>query len=498
MQPLAGRERYALTDAVAHNLEKNRANGVAPWIGLAPPRPRSLTLLVDGLAAIEVLIAVVTSLVAKLAYLDLYRGIQPNLPYLGLGLLLALILHFVYRQLGLYDEEALRASSVNAPKVVGGLLMSFLLLLGFIYFLKISDFYSRGWVLVWIPLSAVLVSVTRIAVLRYAKRLAAEGLLRRRVAICGAPSMAHQLKEHLGKSCLDVEVVGIYDDKAAVADLDLSIAGGLERLIADARGAAFDQVILTLPALERDRIWNALESLAVLPLDVQLCTEPFALGVPVHGSRTLGGAQVRLLLRRPLSERSALAKCCLDYFVATLALAAVAPLWAMVALAIKLESKGPVLFRQRRIGQNQKVFHVYKFRTMSVMEDGGVVKQAERNDSRVTRIGRLLRRTSMDELPQLINVLKGEMSIVGPRPHAVVHDEEFMRRLDHYSRRHRVKPGITGWAQVNGLRGETRTSEQLTRRMEHDLYYVANWSIWFDLEIMLRTFAILLPGRNAY
>jgi putative colanic acid biosynthesis UDP-glucose lipid carrier transferase len=170
----------------------------------------------------------------------------------------------------------------------------------------------------------------------------------------------------------------------------------------------------------------------------------------------------------------------------------------MVALAIKLESKGPVFFRQRRVGKNLKVFRVYKFRTMSVMEDGGVVKQAERNDSRITRVGRLLRRTSMDELPQLINVLKGEMSIVGPRPHAVVHDDEFMRRLGHYSRRHRVKPGITGWAQVNGLRGETRTNEQLTRRMEHDLYYVANWSIWFDLEIMLRTFVILLRGRNAY
>ena len=146
-----------------------------------------------------------------------------------------------------------------------------------------------------------------------------------------------------------------------------------------------------------------------------------------YDSRTLSGAQVRLLLRRPLSERSALVKCCLDYSVATLALAVVAPLWAMVALAIKLESKGPVFFRQRRIGKNLKVFQVYKFRTMSVMEDGGVVKQAERNDSRITRVGRLLRRTSMDELPQLINVLKGEMSIVGPRPHAVVHDEEFMR-----------------------------------------------------------------------
>ena len=203
------------------------------------------------------------------------------------------------------------------------------------------------------------------------------------------------------------------------------------------------------------------------------------------------------MLRRPLSDRSVLAKCCLDYSVATLTLAAVAPLCGMVALAIKLESKGPVFFKQRQIGKNLKVFQVYKFRTMSVMEDGGVIKQAERHDSRITRVGRLLRRTSMDELPQLINVLKGEMSIVGPRPHAVVHDEEFMRQLEHYSRRHRVKPGITGWAQVNGLRGETRTNEQLTRRMEHDLYYVANWSAWFDLEIMLRTF-LVLAGRGAY
>jgi len=488
---------------VAYNSKQNRADGIAPLTVSARPRSDkdkvlSPALLVDGLAATEVVIAVVTALMAKLVYLDLYRGIHPNLPYLGLGLLLGLLLHIVYRQLGLYDEAGLRASSVDAPRIVGGLLLSFLLLLGFIYFLKISDFYSRGWLLVWIPLCAVVVSVTRIAVLNYAKRLAADGLLGRRVAICGAPTMAHQLKKLLGEACLDVKVVGIYHDKAAGADPDLSIAGGLERLLVHARGAAFDQVILTLPALERDRIWKALESLAVLPLDVHLCTEPFALGVPVHGTRTLGGAQVRLLLRRPLSERSALSKSCLDYFVATLALAALAPLWAMVALVIKLESRGPVFFRQRRIGKNLKVFQVYKFRTMSVMEDGGVVKQAERNDRRVTRVARLLRRTSMDELPQLINVLKGEMSIVGPRPHAVVHDEEFMRRLDHYSRRHRVKPGITGWAQVNGLRGETRTIEQLTNRMEHDLYYVDNWSIWFDLEIMLRTFVILLSGRNAY
>lgn len=506
MQPLARRQVSAPTGAkaAARSLEEEEARQLL--IGAAPVQQEpagwrtSPTLIVDGLAVTEVAIAVVAALVAKLGYLDLLRGFDsPNLPYVGLGLLLGFILHVVYRQFELYDPKVLQATSMGPAKVVGGLLLSFLLLLSLMYLLKISEFYSRGWVLAWVMLSAVMVGAARGVFLRHARRLTTEGRMRRRIAICGDAGMGLQLKEQLGASCPGVDIVAYYDDQAPLATVDpAGDAAGLERLIADARNGAFDQVIVTVPAAERKRIWDAIEALAVLPMDVQLCTEPFALGVPVHGSRALGEVNVHLVLPRPLSERSAVMKRCLDYVVATLALLLFAPLLVLIALAIKLDSRGPVLFRQRRLGQNQKVFQVYKFRTMRVMEDGEVVKQAERNDSRVTRVGRILRSTSMDELPQLLNVLRGEMSIVGPRPHAVVHDQEFMKRLAHYSRRHRVRPGITGWAQVNGLRGETRTAEQLTKRMEHDLYYIDNWSIWLDLEIMLRTFVAVLPGRGAY
>jgi putative colanic acid biosynthesis UDP-glucose lipid carrier transferase len=198
----------------------------------------------------------------------------------------------------------------------------------------------------------------------------------------------------------------------------------------------------------------------------------------------------------PGSESGHIAKRCLDYVLAASGLIALAPLLVLIAIAIKIDSPGPVFFRQRRYGQNNRIFRIFKFRTMKVAEDGPVVVQATREDARVTRVGRFLRGSSLDEIPQLINVLLGDMSIVGPRPHALAHDEDFDTRLDLFSRRRRVRPGITGWAQVNGFRGETRTLESIEGRMQHDLYYIDNWSIWLDLEIVART--ILVFSRKAY
>ena len=169
---------------------------------------------------------------------------------------------------------------------------------------------------------------------------------------------------------------------------------------------------------------------------------------------------------------------------------------SIAAAGWKVVDDGPVFFRQRRYGQNNKIFRIFKFRTMTVTEDGPVVVQATKNDSRVTYIGRFLRGSSLDEVPQLINVLLGDMSIVGPRPHAIAHDEDFDSKLDLFSRRRRVRPGLTGWAQVNGYRGETKTLESIEGRMQHDLYYIDNWSIWLDLEIVART--ILILGKKAY
>jgi putative colanic acid biosynthesis UDP-glucose lipid carrier transferase len=188
----------------------------------------------------------------------------------------------------------------------------------------------------------------------------------------------------------------------------------------------------------------------------------------------------------------------LDIAGALTGLVLLSPLMLIVAVAIKLDSSGPLLFRQARIGFSGRPFRIYKFRTMTVAEDGEVIPQATRNDARVTRLGRLLRRSSIDELPQLFNVLKGEMSLVGPRPHALAHDNQYTRLIANYSFRHHMKPGITGWAQVCGFRGETPTVDLMERRLEHDLWYINNWTIWLDIKTVLLTVVLLMTQDDAY
>jgi undecaprenyl-phosphate galactose phosphotransferase/putative colanic acid biosynthesis UDP-glucose lipid carrier transferase len=204
------------------------------------------------------------------------------------------------------------------------------------------------------------------------------------------------------------------------------------------------------------------------------------------------------LQRAPLSHLELIAKRALDVTFAVLVLALLAPLLAAVSLAIKLDSPGAVIFRQRRKGFNGHEFTIYKFRTMSVLEDGARICQARRNDDRVTPIGRVLRATSIDELPQLFNVLRGDMSVVGPRPHALAHDDEYANLIGQYAFRHHVKPGITGWAQVNGFRGETPELDLMKKRVDFDLWYINHWSVWLDFWITLRTCVELARGRNAY
>jgi putative colanic acid biosynthesis UDP-glucose lipid carrier transferase len=258
----------------------------------------------------------------------------------------------------------------------------------------------------------------------------------------------------------------------------------------------YDTVIIALPAKEKALIQSAVKNLGSYSTELLLCSDLEHHPCPVNGLRTFGNLRMDVINVVPGSESGQIAKRCLDYVLAAAGLIALAPVLMLIAIAIKIDSPGPVFFRQRRYGQNNRIFRIFKFRTMTVTEDGPVVVQATREDARVTRIGRFLRGSSLDEIPQLINVLLGDMSIVGPRPHALAHDEDFDSRLDLFSRRRRVRPGITGWAQVNGFRGETRTLESIEGRMQHDLYYIDNWSIWLDLEIVART--ILVFSRKAY
>jgi exopolysaccharide biosynthesis polyprenyl glycosylphosphotransferase len=217
-----------------------------------------------------------------------------------------------------------------------------------------------------------------------------------------------------------------------------------------------------------------------------------------HAVSSLGSVGLLDVKKKPLADWDPLLKRLEDYGLGALMLIAAAVLFPIIALAIKLDSPGPVLFRQRRRGFNQRVFDVLKFRTMSVLEDGGVVRQCAKGDPRVTRVGSFLRRTSLDELPQLVNVLRGEMSLVGPRPHAVAHDNEFGERSQLYALRHQVKPGLTGLAQVRGFRGATASEESLAGRVEQDVLYVRTWSLWLDMKILAQTFWVVASGRNAH
>jgi exopolysaccharide biosynthesis polyprenyl glycosylphosphotransferase len=239
------------------------------------------------------------------------------------------------------------------------------------------------------------------------------------------------------------------------------------------------------------------ERLQALPIPVLLLPDQHVESIFAQGQK-LGREFTIEIQRAPLSSSELALKRAIDVILASGLLLVLAPLLAIVSLLVRLETRGPIIFRQRRKGFNAREFTIFKFRTMNVLEDGSVIQQARKNDTRVTRVGRVLRATSIDELPQLINVLRGHMSLVGPRPHAIAHDDGYTKLIANYAFRQHMKPGLTGWAQVNGFRGETAQLELMEQRVDCDLWYIKNWSFWLDLRILVLTGFELLRHRNAY
>lgn len=278
----------------------------------------------------------------------------------------------------------------------------------------------------------------------------------------------------------------------AAADLD-----ALKNALQFARQNRIEEIVLAMPWSDIERLDAVRAKLRSVPLPVKLLPDEVVSEL-LDAPRVDFGASIAIEVQRaPLSRFELAQKRSLDIAVASVAVLLLLPLFAMIATAIKLDSRGPVIFRQRRNGFGGREFTIYKFRSMTVMDDGAKVVQAQRNDKRVTRVGRFLRASSLDELPQVLNVLFGQMSIVGPRPHAIAHDDEYSKLISGYAFRHHVKPGITGWAQVQGLRGETAELGLMERRIEMDLWYINNWSVWLDMKIILRTFLEVLR-KEAY
>lgn len=446
-----------------------------------------------ALAVGEFLTIVITALLAKAAYLDYYLNSgSPTFTYALIALCMAGFTFVVYTQMGLYEVDIFSRPEINMGKLVAGLVISLLMVLGLLFALKEVGDLSRGWVFSWLGLIAVSIIMTRLVFGRWVRRWKESGLLLSRTAVIGtndfALSIARRIRTMEGLSSA-VDLYNCHDN-----DGDPRFVGGLRDLESLMNIRPYDRIVIAMPGGEIERIRAAVRSLGTYSTELLLCTDLGELPVVTNGARVLAGSRADVVHLVPLSEKSALLKRSFDLVIASASLLILSPLFALVALAIKLNSPGPVFFRQRRLGQNSTVFTIYKFRSMTVEQDGPIVPQATRNDQRVTGLGRILRATSIDELPQLINVILGQMSLVGPRPHAIAHDKQFDQQFDLFSRRRRVKPGITGWAQINGCRGETRTPEDIRERMEHDLNYIDNWSIWFDLEIIFRTLFVVLRG----
>ena len=474
--------------AVSEAASRGRVKHVAPARRLHAYLP--LLILVDFLAI------VIAGAAAKIIYLDMILATDEWLAkYMIVSVALAATAALFYEQMELYKSDTLSSPILGFGKLWGGLALSFLILLGILFLLKISDGFSRGWMLSWLILSAITVVYGRWQVTRLLKNRIKTGRLRHAVAIYGTEDFIDKIGENYDQACPLSEISGTY----VVPKNEVALnhpSKQLEELRKAMEIGEYDTIVIALPSTQKRAIQLAIESLGSYSNELLLCSDLDQYPYPVNGSRTLGDVRLDVINIVPLSESAHIAKAFLDYFLATVGLILLSPTLLLIALAIKLDSKGPVFFRQRRYGQNNKIFKIYKFRTMTVAEDGPVVVQAKQDDDRVTRVGRFLRRTSLDELPQLINVLLGQMSIVGPRPHAVAHDQDFETKLDLFSRRRRVRPGITGWAQVKGYRGETKTIEDIEGRVQHDLYYIDNWSIWLDLEIIART--IMVAGKKAY
>ena len=364
-----------------------------------------------------------------------------------------------------------------------------------------------GWLFVFELLAVSAVTAAHGAFHAARPRLARSLFTPRRIAVVGSGESAARLIRWVELTAPGLfEIIGVFDDRDSRRTVSSSVAhkirGNTTDLIELYKSAAFDKIVIALPHSAEARLLHLLRTLRRLPVDIVLAPDLMGFNSAEQETAEVAGLKLLSLANRPIREPQRIMKAGIDVVTAAIALVMLSPLLLGIAAAIRLGSDGPILFRQRRQGLGDRLFDVYKFRTMYCDRgDPQGAKQTRRDDPRVTRVGAILRKTSLDELPQLFNVLRGEMSLVGPRPHSphmLIGDKRHFEIVSEYSFRHRVKPGITGLAQVNGHRGAVDTPDQLQARIDLDLYYIDHWSLWLDIKIICRTAIVCISGLNAF
>jgi putative colanic acid biosynthesis UDP-glucose lipid carrier transferase len=422
----------------------------------------------------------------------------------GYYLVLAIIAFFLSSHL-FEDLDLLRPCGRRLWSGFGSVLFAWsltILAVLFLGYLTQLDFhYDERVMLTWFAATPVVMLIAHMGMRLYVYRLHDLGRARRAVIVGGNEAGERLARRLQSNPCLLTEFLGYFDDRkpermfAATRAQYLGPTSELQDYVHKQR---VEVVYISLPISQKDRIGALLNVLKDSTVSVYVVPDIFAYDLIQARIDQIGGVPVIAILETPFTSINAFNKRVADVVLSTLILILVSPLMLIIALAVKLSSPGPIIFKQRRCGLNGEEIVVYKFRTMKVCEDGQEIRQATRDDARVTPIGRFLRRTSLDELPQFINVLQGRMSIVGPRPHAVAHNELYRKLISGYMLRHKAKPGITGWAQVNGLRGETETLDKMAARVQYDLDYLRNWSLSLDLLIILKTIWLVFRDARAY
>jgi undecaprenyl-phosphate glucose phosphotransferase len=384
--------------------------------------------------------------------------------------------------------------------IAWGVVAAVLLALG--YATKTGDLFSRRVVLTWIMTMPVVLIAFHLGVRLWLRRIRELGRNSRTYVIVGGSDLARRLYDHVALNpWLGMRAMGHFDDDPSPPEGDafpIPHLGRIDDLARWAKIHAPNFVYIALPMHDEKRIRKVMEFLADSAASVYLVPDIFTFQLLNARTEEIDGLPVIGLRETPFAGVEGWVKRAEDLLLASIILVLISPLLALVALAVKLSSPGPIIFKQHRYGLDGRSIRIYKFRTMTVCEDGDRIPQAGRSDSRVTSLGSFLRRTSLDELPQFVNVLQGRMSIVGPRPHAVAHNEQYRGLIKGYMLRHKVRPGITGLAQVNGCRGETDTLDKMKKRIEYDLNYIQSWSLHLDLKIIGQTIFRGFVGRNAY
>ena len=459
------------------------------------------SLAIALIAVLQTIVPAVIAVGALYAVLTLY-GVRLDESYHSMAVIVGLLALLLPRPPRTLQSQLLSASIPIALSVVVRWMALLAALLAIGYLTKFSGHYSRRAMLTWAALGPVLIIVATLALHELTRRYCLHPSNARKTVLAGCTPSSLALGRRLGRcSEFGMAVVGFFDDRERErlkVDPELRLLGKLTDLAQYVRAHNIEVIFIALPVRQVARVMELLEELRDTTASIYYLPDIFVFDLIQARSISIDGIPALSMCETPFFGYRAIAKRATDVLISSVALVLAAPLMIAIAILVWLSSPGPIIFRQRRYGLNGEEIIVYKFRTMRVTEDGATIVQAKKVDPRTTRLGQFLRRYSLDELPQLINVLEGPMSLVGPRPHAVAHNEMYRKLIKGYMVRHKVKPGITGLAQVNGLRGETQTIEQMEARVRYDLEYLRNWSLGLDVEILAKTALRVFNDAKAF